>query len=280
MAEEQEEWKPEEDDELIVDIVDEDGNLVEESEPEPEPEPEQGSRRDKRIDQLTAKHNDERRAREASDTENKQLRERLDKVESDGLHDKREKFRDEYEDVKERLLNAAEEGNSKEQVMLTEKMADMRAAARIADMQTRRPESEPAPQQQPAPQQAPPPEEALTWWRSNSWFNSDGYQDASKDARAIDMGLEAEGWDKETPAYYAELDNRLQKKHPELYSSSRKPKAPVAPSSARSSAKASSSKDGRIRLTKDQLDMARQLGITEEHGLREYALEIQKLEKA
>jgi hypothetical protein len=88
--------------------------------------------------------------------------------------------------------------------------------------------------------------------------------------------LDLEGYDKDSEEYYDQLNNRLLKVFPELNSgqnSGRKSKSrsPVAPTTG-----GSSYKGGRVRMSQDQLRMARELGITDEKGLKQYAAEIQK----
>ena len=278
-------WEPgTEDENTFIDIVDEDGNVgVSDSEPEQEEEQdldEKESRRDRRINKLTAQRRDEERARLSAEQENKELKERLNRLENNSDKQRIDSFKNEYETVKSRLYEAAEEGNTALQVELTEKIADMRAAARIADAQRQRApvESEPAQYQS---EENQPPKEALKWWNNNRWFNSKDHGGESAFARAVDAELEGEGFDKEDPEYYKELDNRLQKRFPELYTNSKKPSTGPSPHKGRSNVKGTSSqKDGRIRLTKVQLDMARSLGINTEAGLREYAKEIHLLGEA
>ena len=89
--------------------------------------------------------------------------------------------------------------------------------------------------------------------------------------------LDLEGFDKNEDEYYDSLNNRLQKMFPELISGESKSKSkiksriPVAPTAG-----GSTYKGNRIRMTQDQLRMARELGITEEKALKQYANEIQK----
>jgi len=73
------------------------------------------------------------------------------------------------------------------------------------------------------------------------------------------------------------LNNRLRNVFPELLSGENKSKTkvksrqPVAPTAG-----GSSYKGNRVRMTADQLRMARELGITDEKALKKYANEIQK----
>jgi len=251
----------------IVEVIEE----KEEPDPAPEPEP----RYQKRINKLTAKQREEERRRQAVEAENQALRQRLEKLEQGADQQQINQFKNEYDRVKSDLTEATEEGDTQKQVQLTERMADMRAAARVAEQRQFQPQ--PQPQPQPQQQEEQPPQEAMRWWNDNRWFNGPDHARESGIARQIDQGLDAEGWDKETPEYYAELDNRLQKQIPELYSTPKKSKPPIAPTAGTSGSKGSGQpKDGRLRFTREQLDMAKSLGIATEEGLRAYHAEIQK----
>ena len=125
----------------------------------------------------------------------------------------------------------------------------------------------------------PTPQKAMGWWESNRWFNGKGYERETAAARAIDVQLDLEGFDKNSDEYYNNLNSRLQKVFPELISDSEvaesKPRARsskvVTPSTG-----GSSYKGNRVRMTQDQLRMARELGINDEASLKKYASEIQK----
>ncbi len=121
----------------------------------------------------------------------------------------------------------------------------------------------------------------MKWWKENNWFNSQGFEKETAMARAIDIQLDIEGYDKEDDNYYEELNNRLQTKFPELVSTksvvSEKPRQsrqPVAPTTG-----GQALKSNRIRMTSDQLRMARELGLTEPEQLKKYAKEIQSLSR-
>ena len=121
----------------------------------------------------------------------------------------------------------------------------------------------------------------MKWWEENTWFNARGFEKESAVARSIDVQLDAEGYDKNSPDYYKILNNRLRKLYPELISGkddevgqikprvkSRDPVAPTAGGSAY--------KGNRVKVTRDELAIARELGITDEKALKQYANEIQK----
>ena len=90
-----------------------------------------------------------------------------------------------------------------------------------------------------------------------------------------------EGFDKNSDEYYENLNSRLLSVFPELNSSSSpsKPKvksrSPVAPTTGAPQ----KYKGNRVRMSQDQLRMARELGITDESSLKKYEAEIRKQER-
>ena len=160
----------------------------------------------------------------------------------------------------------------------------MRATMRVAELQRQQMPQRVAQTQQ-APQQPsrPTPTKAMAWWDKNNWFNAAGFEKETAAARAIDVQLDLEGYDKNSDEYYNLLNNRLQKMYPELISSEdvtpirqrTKSSKVVAPSAG-----GSSYKGNRVRMTADQLRMARELGINDEAGLKKYAAEIQKSQRS
>ena len=133
--------------------------------------------------------------------------------------------------------------------------------------------------------QNPAPELAMRWWEENNWFNAKGFERETAAASSIDVQLDVEGYDKNSPVYYKTLNNRLRKLFPELISGkddevgqtkprvkSRDPVAPTAGGSAY--------KGNRVKVTKDELAIARELGITDEKALRQYAKEIQNSKRS
>tara|TARA_R110000765_G_scaffold209332_1_gene314507 strand:- start:968 stop:1339 length:372 start_codon:yes stop_codon:yes gene_type:complete len=118
----------------------------------------------------------------------------------------------------------------------------------------------------------------MSWWQQNNWFNAAGFERETAAARAIDVQLDLEGHDKNSDEYYNHLNNRLQKVFPELSSGSSpsrprtKSRSPVAPTTGGSS----SYKGNRVRMSQEQLKMARELGINDEKGLKQYEAEIRR----
>ena len=160
----------------------------------------------------------------------------------------------------------------------------MRSAFRIQQLQEKQRQAQAAsPTVGKAEQEVsnPAPPLAMKWWEENTWFNAKGFERESAVARSIDVQLDAEGYDKNSPDYYKTLNNRLRKLYPELISGKddevgqNKPRVksrdPVAPTAG-----GSAYKGNRVKVTRDELAIARELGITDEKALKKYANEIQK----
>ena len=139
---------------------------------------------------------------------------------------------------KSALHKAVEEGDTDAQVNFQEQMADMRAAMRIAEMQKQQRQQRSVSPTVGRAQQAaqnPAPAKAMSWWQQNNWFNAAGFERETAAARAIDVQLDLEGFDKNSDDYYDHLNSRLQKVFPELSSGSSpskprtKSRPPVAP---------------------------------------------------
>ena len=270
--------------EEVNDIVEEE---TKEAKKKPEPDPEYGEKVQKRIQKLGAQRRDaEVQARQIQE-QNAQLAARLERLEKGSQQNSENAFNQRYAQTKEALKKAVEEGDTEAQVDFSEQMADMRAAMRVAEMQkNQRVQQETAsPTVGRAVQAAqdPAPAKAMQWWDKNKWFNGSGYERETAAARAIDVQLDIEGFDKDSDEYYDQLNNRLQNVFPELVSGSSpskpmrtKSRSPVAPSTGGGSP---NYKGNRVRLTKQQLSAAREVGITDEAGLKRYASEIRKLER-
>ena len=253
-----------------------------------EEEPDYGPKVQKRISKLVAQRREaEVQARQIQD-QNAQLQKRLERLEQGSQQDAEQQFNAKYQQTKQALHKAVEEGDTDAQVNFQEQIADMRASMRVAQAtdQYRRQEvqrQQQRQQQQPQQQQQqgnPPPEKAMGWWQQNNWFNATGFERETAAARAIDVQLDLEGFDKNSDEYYSQLNGRLQKVFPELRSGpspKQRPKgrSPVAPTTGGSSAY----KGNRVRMTQEQLRMARELGINDERGLKKYEAEIRRQQR-
>jgi len=212
------------------------------------------------------------------------LQNRLNRLEEGSVKQAETNFQERYNQTKAALAKAIEEGDTEAQLNFTEQMADMRSAFRIQQLQEKQRQAQAAsPTVGKAEQEIsnPAPPLAMKWWEENTWFNAKGFERESAVARSIDVQLDAEGYDKNSPDYYKTLNNRLRKLYPELISGKddevgqNKPRVksrdPVAPTAG-----GSAYKGNRVKVTRDELAIARELGITDEKALKQYANEIQK----
>lgn len=247
---------------------------------------EYGPKVQKRIQKLVNQRREaEIQARQIQE-QNAQLQKRLERLEHGSQQSAEKAFNQRYSQTKAALEQAVEEGDTKSQVAFQEQLADMRAAMRIAEMQRQQAQQRAAASptvgraQQAA--QNPAPQKAMQWWQANNWFNAAGFERETAAARSIDVQLDLEGYDKNSDEYYQVLNSRLQKMFPELSSGASPSKArtksrpPVAPTTGGSS----SYKGNRVRMSQEQLRMARELGINDEKGLKKYEAEIRRQQRS
>ena len=269
----------------VIEAVEEAKDQAEEQQSEDQGD-DYGPKVQKRIQKLVSQRRDaEIQARQIQE-QNAQLQKRLERLEQGSQKTAEQAFNQRYSQTKAALEQAVEEGDTKAQVAFQEQMADMRAAMRIAEMQKQQSQQRAAASptvgraQQAAQNPAPP--KAMQWWQANNWFNAQGFERETAAARSIDVQLDLEGYDKNSDEYYHTLNNRLQKMFPELSSGASpskkrtKSRPPVAPTTGGSS----SYKGNRVRMTQEQLRMARELGINDEKGLKKYEAEIRRQQRS
>ena len=226
---------------------------------------------------------EEEKNQKLSDELNK-LQARLEKIEKSNEQQGQNQLAENYNLTKQALAKAIEEGDTEQQIKFNEQLVDIKTAIALENQRKafNAQNKVSSPTVGKAQQQSanPPPKKAMQWWEDNDWFNSQGFEKETAMARAIDIQLDIEGYDKEDDDYYIELNNRLQTKFPELVSTKsvvsqpRQSRQPVAPTTG-----GQAIRSNRIRMTSDQLRMARELGITEPEQLKKYAKEIQSLSR-
>ncbi len=241
----------------------------------------------RKIDRLTRQRYEAEQQTKDLQESNAELRKRLERLEQQTQQRDQQfaqnDFQKRYNETKQALAKAIEEGDTDAQLEFTDQLADMRATIRVGQLQNNLRQQTPTQTQtQPQRQQAKrddTPALANKWWQENSWFNAKGYEKESAAARAIDVQLDIEGFDKNTQEYYDNLNSRLQKVFPELVSTNdvaESKKKGKSSNIVTPSAGGSSYKGNRVRMTQDQLRMARELGINDEASLKKYAAEIQR----
>ena len=238
----------------------------------------------RRINKLVQQRKESDAKAEEKEQELNALKQRLERLEQGETQKAQKQFEDRYVSVKQEMQKAIEEGDTGKQVEYAEQLADIRAAMKVAELQ--RQQSVQQKTQSPTvgrAAQPSAPKKAMDWWGKNQWFNSPGYERETAAARSIDVQLDLEGYDKESDQYYETLNNRLQKIFPELIS---KPDMPVKtrPKSSQTivapSAGGSTKTGNRVKMTKEQLRMAREIGLTTPEQIKAYAEELKKQERS
>ena len=270
----------------VTEEVEEPKQETKAEEPQQEEEPEYGEKVQKRIKKLVDQRREAELQTAQANEQVAQLTARLERLEQGNTSRVENEFNQRYAQTKQALAKAVEEGDTQAQLNFTEQLADMRAAMRIAEMQRQQQASQavsPTVGRAQQVAQQPAPKKAMDWWQKNRWFNAAGFERETAAARAIDVQLDLEGHNKESDEYYELLNNRLQKVFPELKSGSEEPSKPRAKSRQPVSPTAGGSpsyKGNRVRMTQDQLRMARELGINDDKGLKQYAAEIQRQQRS
>ena len=274
-------------DDFEIEIAEDEKEETKQKEKENLTDEQHSARVQTRINKLT----EQRRAAELEakkhQDETAQLKARLEKLEKGNetqqVAQAESQFQQRYNLTKQALHKAVEEGDTDAQVNFSEQIADMRAAVRVQQMEKQmRAQRAYSPTVGKAQQASanPPPQKAMGWWENNKWFNSQGYERETAAARAIDVQLDLEGYDKNSEEYYNILNSRLQKVFPEVISSNDQSKRVKSRQTVAPTAGGSTYKGNRVRMTQDQLRMARELGINDEAGLKKYASEIQKSQRS
>ena len=237
----------------------------------------------RRINKLVQQRKESDAKAEEKEQELNALKQRLERLEQGETQKAQKQFEDRYVSVKQEMQKAIEEGDTGKQVEYAEQLADIRAANKVSELQ-RQQVIQQKTQSPTVGRAAQPsaPKKAMDWWGKNQWFNSPGYERETAAARSIDVQLDLEGYDKESDQYYETLNNRLQKIFPELIS---KPDMPVKtrPKSSQTivapSAGGSTKTGNRVKMTKEQLRMAREIGLTTPEQIKAYAEELKKQER-
>ena len=239
----------------------------------------------KRIDQLTAKHHEERRQKEqASKLRDEAIKyaqqikaenERLNQLVNDGQQylGKQAEERAEFakQAAQQRYKEAYEQGNTEEMVAAQEALTRATMdAANAEQFNARIPEEESVPQQEEQfiPQQQMPPrpdDKAIAWQAKNQWFGSD--PEMTSFAYGVHEKLvREENIDPASDEYYERIDSRMKSVFPDFFGSEEKEavssnsqSSVVAPATRNNGAK-----PRKVQLTATQVALAKRLGVTTE----------------
>ena len=239
----------------------------------------------KRIDQLTAKHHEERRQKEQAAKlrdeaikyaqQIKSENDRLNQLVNDGQQylGKQAEERAEFakQAAQQKYKEAYEQGNTEEMVAAQEALtrATMDAAS-AEQFNARIPEEEFVPQQQEqfVPQQQVPPrpdDKAISWQAKNQWFGND--PEMTSFAYGVHEKLvREENIDPASDEYYERIDSRMKSVFPDFFGSEEKEavssnsqSSVIAPATRNNGAK-----PRKVQLTATQVALAKRLGVTPE----------------
>jgi hypothetical protein len=239
----------------------------------------------KRIDQLTAKHHEERRQKEQAAKlrdeaikyaqQIKSENDRLSRLVNDGQQylGKQAEERAEFakQAAQQKYKEAYEQGNTEEMVAAQEALtrATMDAAS-AEQFNARIPEEEFVPQQQEqfVPQQQMPPrpdDKAISWQAKNQWFGND--PEMTSFAYGVHEKLvREENIDPASDEYYERIDSRMKSVFPDFFGSEEKQavssnsqSSVIAPATRNNGAK-----PRKVQLTATQVALAKRLGVTPE----------------
>jgi gamma-glutamylcyclotransferase (GGCT)/AIG2-like uncharacterized protein YtfP len=239
----------------------------------------------KRIDQLTAKHHEERRQKEQAAKlrdeaikyaqQIKSENDRLNQLVNDGQQylGKQAEERAEFakQAAQQKYKEAYEQGNTEEMVIAQEALtrATMDAAS-AEQFNARIPEEEFVPQQQEqfVPQQQVPPrpdDKAISWQAKNQWFGND--PEMTSFAYGVHEKLvREENINPASDEYYERIDSRMKSVFPDFFGSEEKEavssnsqSSVVAPATRNNGAK-----PRKVQLTATQVALAKRLGVTPE----------------
>lgn len=240
-----------------------------------------------RIDELTKKYHDERRAKEELETfakqvyeENQKLNDTLAWGRNEYIKTLNEKF-EAAQKLAEYAYRQAYEAGDADGILKAQQARDeiVLQRAKYANLPPPIPDNEfkfaePAPMPQPVQQQREeisqeplqtevvPDTKAQEWAeRNGSWFGKDDEMTAT--ALGVHKRLVSQGVDTQSDEYYVALDKRMAELYPEKLGKPRR-SSPVAPAGRSPAAK-------KVMLTKEQVAFATRFNIPLDRYAKEYA---------
>ena len=285
--------KPEENDEVEVEVLDSEENQVvaEVTTEEPVQDTKKEASEDelenysesvkKRISKLTAKMREAERREQAALQfaqsakkeldENKQRAQSLDSSFVQEFEN-RVKYQDEV--YKQQLKDAIDRGDIDAQVQAQKNLAEVASHTErlnvVKQQQAR--QAQRVEQAQQAPQPQTPPQavsdpKAQAWASRNEWFGSD--EPMTLTAFSIHKTLvESEGYDPHSDDYYAEIDRRIKDEFPHKFNNTPRSSGPVVASANRGGQRKGKQK---VQLTKSEVAIADKLGVSYEQYARQKA---------
>ena len=243
----------------------------------------------KRIDQLTAKHHEERRQKEQAAKLRdeaiiyaqrvKSENDRLNRLVSDGQQylgkqaEERAGFAKQA--AEQKYKQAYEQGNTEEMVAaqdaLTRATMDAASAeqfnARMPEEQFMQQQQQQQQEQQFIPQQQTPPrpdDKAISWQAKNQWFGNDS--EMTSFAYGVHEKLVREkGINPQSDEYYEKIDSRMKQVFPDFFGSNASAVSANSQSSVVAPAtRNNGAKPRKVQLTATQVALAKRIGVTPE----------------
>lgn len=117
--------------------------------------------------------------------------------------------------TKATLLKAKEDGKSEEEITLQSELNKLESRKEAVAASKRNLDAEIEAAKRGGGAEGPNPL-AQDWMRRNKWFTDPRFAEQAAHTRLIDKALEAQGYDKNSSDYFAELDRRIGRRLPEI----------------------------------------------------------------
>ena len=175
--------------------------------------------------------------------------------------------------AKMKMLQAAQAGNTNDQMEYLEQLTDAKERLRqVQQYKKQQLETAKSPKQNVPNELAEDVQrKASKWLKKNSWYDPQARDTDSRIAKVIDQELASDGWDPSDSEYWEELDNRLASRLPHRYtgkngnSNNKRSSGPTASSRV---ANTTSSKPGTITLSRDRVNAIKDAGAWDDVAKR------------
>lgn len=220
----------------------------------------------------------ERQLREATETENVQLKRQLAKSTAAATKDTKESLDRQINAIEQNLEQAIEKADTKLQVRLTSDLTDAKARRIAADYG---PAPIPGQDDEPGTSTTPVRAQLAQEWKDghSDWYARSGFERHTRIANRIDKEVHAAGFDPSEEDYFEELDKRLKKAIPDVFDtvgktgdddadserllprSRDKGRSPVAPAGDGSRTQRQVVQTGKVELNEDDFVSMRKFGL-------------------
>lgn len=185
--------------------------------------------RKKKSGKWSARLQREKRLREEAAEENRELRERLDKIEAnsalqantEAFNQTKTKLEGQIAELNAELEQAVEDGDTKAQVAIQGKLLDAKVELKTETVKFEAAKKQVAESTTGSTAKSIIRRKADQWARKHPKFDRDPV--FAQFVRAIDAKMAEEGLDARTDEYYKELDRRVKERYPEEYRSGKAP---------------------------------------------------------